>query len=191
MPEKIQKKNDSTKKYSRSRITRRQTLLRDQRCVITGDTFPWGQHGPNASGFQVAHLLALFTISQDDYKALVPLTSPIRKYLGKSVDLDKPYNTMLMRADIHAYYDDYQFSIWYDREKKSFRIIRFEKHGAPRLDKIVQVNLKLENGTQKINDTIAAVDIEFLLEQTRLCVHRRFSGEGKVNIAHTSLCKKP
>ncbi|KAF9461561.1 hypothetical protein BDZ94DRAFT_1237559 [Collybia nuda] len=191
MPKKHKKGKDLEKDYSRSDITRRRTLLRDQRCVITGYDFPWGPHVPNDSGFQVAHLLALFPIFQDDYKALVPLTSPIKVFLDKSVDLDKPYNTMLMRADIHAYYDDYQFSVWHDRENELFRIVRFEKYGAPRLDGIKDINLKLENGIQKIDDTIEEVDVGFLLEQTRLCVHQRFSGEGKVNIAHTSLRKKP
>ncbi|KAF9461581.1 hypothetical protein BDZ94DRAFT_1310466 [Collybia nuda] len=159
---------------SRSEDTKRKTILRDQRV-----------------GYHVAHIVALFSVTQPEFMDVIPSTSPIKALLSSRELADRPYNTILMRADIHAAYDDHQFTIVYETKTDSYHVVRFEKNGAYKLEGITTIMLSLDNGVQVIREKIEEVNPGFFLEQTRLCVLFRFMGEGKVDLAHTSLRIQP
>ncbi|KAJ7803278.1 hypothetical protein B0H14DRAFT_2889203 [Mycena olivaceomarginata] len=112
-----------TPRDARSRVTRRAVRERDFRCRVTGVMVPVRQRGPNFKGMQVAHIFPLGWMS----KAPSMLSSATRNSMGNG---DKPVNAILMKADVHDQFDDYQFGFWPDGQNV-FRFYRFENSGAP------------------------------------------------------------
>lgn len=53
---------------------------------------------------------------------------------------DRPHNAILLRADIHRLFDDYQWSVW--SVQNVLKIVRFEKSGATVLEGYHNVQLR-------------------------------------------------
>ncbi|KAJ7719701.1 hypothetical protein DFH07DRAFT_310028 [Mycena maculata] len=112
----------NTPRNSRSQMTRHSVRERDLQCRVTGTVVPMRERRPNFKGMQVAHIYPLGHMN----KARSILTSATRQSLGKG---DIPENAILMRADAHDQFDNYQFGFWPDHGV--FRFYRFERSGAP------------------------------------------------------------
>jgi hypothetical protein len=96
--------------------------------VITGQEVPARDRGGNFTGFEVAHIFPLMAandvstnfinsiyltfsfFTQPLWKELVPESA--RHQVASRQLADNPHNAMLLRADIHKLFDDFQWSIW-------------------------------------------------------------------------------
>ena len=83
--------------------------------------------GDNFTGLEVAHIFPLMgvaEVSTSDIASQNHLSSPMQldwmatlpesthaQVLHRQV-ADRPHNAILLRADVHSLFDDYQWSIW-------------------------------------------------------------------------------
>ncbi|KAF7317749.1 HNHc domain-containing protein [Mycena kentingensis (nom. inval.)] len=130
-----------TEKETRNNELRELVRERDQRCRISGEKVPVRSRGKNMVAFNVAHIFpfawlpSVRDIVTNNEAALDDLEDSYRahgRWKGEIMSLgDTPRNAMLMKAELHAYFDDYQFG--YITKRDGERIaVRFERNGAPR-----------------------------------------------------------
>ncbi|KAJ7189226.1 hypothetical protein C8R46DRAFT_1024396 [Mycena filopes] len=126
--------------------TRHATRYRDLRCRVSGSAVPKGSRGWDFTGLEVAHVFPLKAHSQvrafqfdtafkyESHKVTLykPLDIPEKPPLRR---IDISENTILLRADLHAQFDAYQFGFEssYNPQTKqwsrqSLRV--FERDGA-------------------------------------------------------------
>ncbi|KAF8475405.1 hypothetical protein JB92DRAFT_3051678 [Gautieria morchelliformis] len=107
----------------RNETTRKDVRLRDMGCRITGQPALVRHRGPNFEGLEVAHIYPL---------AAYPLVKQLKKedpavyeLVNTPDKIDHPENAMLLRGDVHSYFDNYQIGV------DNGVVYRFEKTGAP------------------------------------------------------------
>ncbi|KAJ7074524.1 hypothetical protein C8F01DRAFT_1100765 [Mycena amicta] len=76
---------------------------RDFRCRASSTIVPTRDRGPNYYAFNVVHIYPFSQIN--DVHTIAPHLAPL--ITGQAWG-DKPQNAMLMRADLHEFFDDYQ-----------------------------------------------------------------------------------
>lgn len=110
--------------------------MRDRRCLVTGQAAVHRTRGGNFTGLEVAHIFPLMgtgpnrvshgstDLSRNLFISLLAMTrihrqmewailSESEKPLIRNRQFaDQPHNAMLLRADIHSLFDDYQWSVW-------------------------------------------------------------------------------
>ncbi|KAF8586920.1 hypothetical protein K439DRAFT_1339463, partial [Ramaria rubella] len=87
---------------------RKEVRIRDLRCRVTGDEAPLRGRGRNFKGLEVAHIFPIGWLSEAD--AILRGNPGLATI--KNSDADAPDNALLLRADLHAYFDDYQFGFY-------------------------------------------------------------------------------
>jgi HNH endonuclease len=107
--------------------TRIAVRMRDKRCLITGQAAVERARGGNFTGREVAHIYPLMgvgVVSSDlragIYSSHFHIQPQWTQLLSASAEAqvisrqvaDQPHNAILLRADIHSLFDDYQWSIW-------------------------------------------------------------------------------
>ncbi|KAG7098184.1 hypothetical protein E1B28_000152 [Marasmius oreades] len=126
------------KSQTRSDATRKAVRERDSICRVTGSRVMPRMRGTNYTGFEVAHIFPLAWAVPDHAPKFPP---PIQPYLTYPKLADKPRNALLLRADVHSQFDDYQFSakpIYLPNAHSSqttlvWWLMRFEQSGASSL----------------------------------------------------------
>ncbi|KAF8576107.1 hypothetical protein K439DRAFT_1623110 [Ramaria rubella] len=116
-----------TNRIPRLDSTRVKVRIRDLQCRVTGQVAPHRNRGRNFKGLEVAHIFPLGWVHDACITAerILKDLPDARKLIIDESTADKPTNALLLRADVHAYFDDYQFG-FYDNQ-----LIIFEKNGAP------------------------------------------------------------
>ncbi|EPQ53181.1 hypothetical protein GLOTRDRAFT_131461 [Gloeophyllum trabeum ATCC 11539] len=140
---------------------------RDKACRVSGIPAVDRKRGRNFTEFHVAHVIPLFAtgmIVNSPLGTQLSITSP--------TDIDVPTNAMLMRADIHALFDDYQFGI----DAMTSMLYRFEKSGAPFLEGRHTMAIPL--GTTGLAAE-PEVRREYLRDHFRTCLLWHFKGGGQ------------
>jgi hypothetical protein len=89
---------------------------------------------------------------------------------------DRPHNAILLRADIHSLFDDYQWSIWFEQGKA--RIVRFEKSGAAVLEQYNTADLR-----PSTLSTTNPCSMELLHSHLLVALLIHFRGVGKRAVA--------
>src|SRR5260221_14671206 len=97
----------------------------DKRCVVTGPTVVKRARGGNSTGLEVAHIYPLMAVGvvNTDLCHRIHLshllhigrldrTETARTCSDTSIHSPGCHNAILLRADIHSLFDDYQWSIW-------------------------------------------------------------------------------
>ncbi|KAJ7768141.1 hypothetical protein DFH07DRAFT_807880 [Mycena maculata] len=124
----------------RNDATRASVRIRDLKCRVTGQPAPPGSRGYNFVGLEVAHIFPLGAVEQfrDAFtysEHRVPLYNPLGIATQPRVaHIDIPENALLLRGDVHAQFDAYQFAFELSVESGQFAVPRirlFEKYGAP------------------------------------------------------------
>lgn len=123
---------------TRNTGTRIAVRMRDKRCLITGQAAVKRARGGNFTGLEVAHIFPLMGVGIPEWTA--PLPASARAQVLTRQAADHPYNAILLRADVHSLFDDYQWSIWFGQGIP--RIVRFEKSGAAALEGYQVANLR-------------------------------------------------
>ncbi|KAJ7121884.1 hypothetical protein C8R43DRAFT_73674 [Mycena crocata] len=127
---------------NRKASVRKKVRLRDLRCRVTGAVAPARQKGLNFTGLQVAHIFPLAAASlfhlafdpQAHSKTVYePLGIPAINAAPPSSRLDQVKNAIVIRADAHAQFDIYEFSLEYVtfQNRSAYLLRRFERDGAP------------------------------------------------------------
>ncbi|KAJ7214568.1 hypothetical protein GGX14DRAFT_444178 [Mycena pura] len=118
---------------------------RDKKCRATGQEAPYGSRGLNFSGLEVAHIYPLGSVENfldafgqrlHQRRLYTPLGLPAG--LLRKKDIDIVQNAMVLRADVHSQFDEYQFGFVTYRKDSSLikpEIRVFEKNGAPSISK--------------------------------------------------------
>ncbi|KAF8512408.1 hypothetical protein JB92DRAFT_2928444 [Gautieria morchelliformis] len=107
----------------RKETTRKCVRLRDMGCRITGQPALLRHRGPNFEGLEVAHIYPLSAYPLiDQLEKEDPAVYELVNTLDK---IDHPENAMLLRGDVHSYFDNYQIGV------DNGVVYRFEKTGAP------------------------------------------------------------
>ncbi|KAF8529602.1 hypothetical protein BU17DRAFT_79619 [Hysterangium stoloniferum] len=122
---------------SRNTGTRFAVRMRDKCCLVTGQAAVKRARGGNFTGLEVAHIYPLMGVG--DIEWLVTLSASARAQVLTRQVADRPHNAMLLRADIHSLFDDYQWSIWSDQG--IHKIVCFEKSGAMVLEQYPTANI--------------------------------------------------
>jgi len=95
---------------TRNTGTRIAVRMRDKRCLVTGQAAVKRARGGNFTGLEVAHIFPLMGVGIPEWTA--PLPASARAQVLTRQAADRPYNALLLRADVHSLFDDYQWSIW-------------------------------------------------------------------------------
>jgi len=99
--------------------------MRDKRCLVTGQAAAKRARGGNFTGLEVAHIFPLMGLgmvrtpygptSQNLFisESMQPewtstLSPSVKLLVATPQAADRPFNGMLLRADIHSLFDDYQ-----------------------------------------------------------------------------------
>jgi len=121
----------SPNKPVRDTTTRRLVRQRDQACKATGQRAHARSRGANFTGLEVAHIFPISGANTHEWKSGMGGSTSA---LVQSTKLaDRPLNAILLRADVHAFFDDYQWSVLIE-QGNTLRTVRFEKSGASFLD---------------------------------------------------------
>ncbi|KAF8510738.1 hypothetical protein BU17DRAFT_97851 [Hysterangium stoloniferum] len=123
---------------SRNTGTRIAVRMRDKYCLVTGQAAVKRARGGNFTGLEVAHIYPLMGVGVKEWIAI--LSASARAQVPTRQAADRPHNAMLLRADIHSLFDDYQWSIWSDQS--IHKIVRFEKSGATVLEQYPTANIR-------------------------------------------------
>ena len=123
-----------------------------------------------------------------DWTELMPLSA---QYLVSTRQIvDQPHNALLLRADVHSLFDDYQWSIWVCQvyyishilmpfqveQGKPTQIVRFEKSGAA----VLEPYETAEFSPSSLSST-SAPDVTLLMEHLRrvaLLIHFSWQASG-------------
>jgi hypothetical protein len=102
--------------------------MRDKACLITNQAAVQRARGGNFTGLEVAHIFPLSgvesvsvdllpchivnksTLIQDVWTSYMPKSS--RDQVRTRKIADSPHNAILLRADVHSLFDDYQWAVW-------------------------------------------------------------------------------
>ncbi|OBZ72366.1 hypothetical protein A0H81_07560 [Grifola frondosa] len=96
----------------RSSAVRTKVRQRDFRCLVTGMEPQERPRGDNFTGLEVAHIFALADTSPQMLAAMRTNIGNFPEHLISSRTVaDHPRNAIVLRSDVHAFFDDYQFSI--------------------------------------------------------------------------------
>lgn len=154
--------------------TRIDVRMRDRRCLVTGQAAVKRARGGNFTGLEVAHIFPLMGVGDDVWTELLSTTA--QKAVLNHRLADRPCNAILLRADIHSLFDDYQWSIWFDHGKA--RIVRFERSGATVLEHYDSADLR-----PATLDTIDPCSMELLDAHLRVALLIHVKGVGKRPVA--------
>ena len=105
---------------------------------------------------------------------------------------DQPHNALLLRADVHSLFDDYQWSIWVCQiysipyflmplqfeQGKPTQIVRFEKSGAA----VLETYETAEFSPSSLSST-PAPNMALLMEHLRVALLIHVRGVGKRAVA--------
>ncbi|GBE85889.1 hypothetical protein SCP_0804130 [Sparassis crispa] len=159
-------KNDSER---RSNKTRKTVRCRDKRCVVTGEEALRRNRGYNFTGLEVAHIFPLaFT---GDATAMAAMPHDVAEQLKDYKSADKPENAMLLRADVHKLFDNYQFGIW----PTDGTLYRFERSGAPVIGRLPSDDVSQELAVLKAH----GISSQFFIEHFRVCLSWHVRGHGR------------
>lgn len=159
---------------SRNTGTRIAVRMRDKCCLITGQAAVKRARGGNFTGLEVAHIYPLMGVGVPEWTAT--LSASARAQVLTRQAADRPHNAMLLRADIHSLFDDYQWSIW--SEQGIHKIVRFEKSGATVLEQYPTANLR----PSSLNTTDPC-NMELLLAHLHVALLIHVRGVGKRAVA--------
>lgn len=159
---------------NRNTGTRIAVRMRDKRCLITGQAAVRRSRGGNFTGLEVAHIFPLMGVGSGEWTR--PLSVSARQLVITRQVADRPHNGILLRADVHSLFDDYQWSIWF--EHGIARVVRFEKSGAMVLDDIDTTDLRPSN-----LDTTAPCSLALLQEHLRVALLIHVRGVGRRPVA--------
>ncbi|KAF8522971.1 hypothetical protein BU17DRAFT_44259, partial [Hysterangium stoloniferum] len=103
--------------------------MRDKCCLVTGQAAVKRARGGNFTGLEVAHIYPLMSFilltSHMQRRWIEILSTSARAQVLTRQTADRPHNAMLLRADIHSLFDDYQWSIWVCRFYPTFCSLTF------------------------------------------------------------------
>jgi len=133
-------------KPDRDAATRIAVRKRDLGCLITEQKAEPRARGGNFTGLEVAHIFPL--MGAGDAIWMAGMSPSLRREVNTRQLADRPQNAMLLRADIHSLFDDYQWGIWIEQGRKP-RLFRFERSGATAL-------AEYESGVQISSVTLGA-----------------------------------
>lgn len=126
-------------------------------------------------------------------------TSDVFKLIQNNEEADKARNAILLRSDIHAFFDDYQWGVLVSPVHsscisiprtettitfeqvigKKYHIIRFELNGAPPLDGHKELDLGIRSRTLQPDTKVEEGPSTLLFkEHLRTCVLWHFRGVG-------------
>jgi len=155
--------------------TRTAVRLRDKSCLVTGEEVLPRKRGSNFTGFEVAHIFPLMGVGEDSWiKHLPPKT---QRLVGSSLEADHPRNALLLQANVHSLFDDYQWSVLRTRDQSSsncYKIIRFEKSGASAVAPYDTLKINQQN----LSST-AQPDPDLLEDHLRTCIMWHVRGIGQ------------
>jgi len=166
---------NSSSTQSRDTQTRIDVRMRDKRCLVTGQAAVGRARGGNFTGFEVAHIFPLMAVENTDWTDLMPPAA--RQQVCTRQVADRPHNAILLRADIHSLFDDYQWSIWVEQGKPR-RIVRFEKSGAA----VLEQNESVDFSPTSLS-TAVPPSMPLLMEHLRVALLIHVRGVGKRAVA--------
>jgi len=159
---------------SRNTGTRLAVRMRDKRCLVTGQAAAKRARGGNFTGLEVAHIFPLMGVGAPEWTST--LLPSARVEVATRQDADRPLNAILLRADIHSLFDDYQWSIW--SEQGTHKVVRFEKSGATVLEPYPTANLRPSN-----LNTIDPCSLELVRSHLHVALLTHVRGVGKRAVA--------
>lgn len=159
---------------SRDTGTRIAVRMRDKRCLVTSQAAVKRARGGNFTGLEVAHIYPLMGVGVPEWTATLS-ASALAQVATRQV-ADRPHNAILLRADIHSLFDDYQWSIW--SEQGIHKIVRFEKSGATVLDQYPTADLR----PSSLNTT-SPCSLELLRAHLHVALLIHVRGVGKRAVA--------
>ncbi|KAF8512698.1 hypothetical protein JB92DRAFT_266126 [Gautieria morchelliformis] len=143
-------------------------------CVVTGQAAVQRARGGNFTGLEVAHIFPLMGVGIPEWTAT--LSASTRAQVLTRQAADRPFNAILLRADVHSLFDDYQWSIWFAQGIP--KIVRFEKSGATALKGCQVRNLRPSN-----LNTTAPCSMELLDAHLTIALLTHVRGFGKRAVA--------
>jgi len=165
----------SPNKESRDTKTRIDVRMRDRCCLVSGQAAVKRARGGNFVGLEVAHIFPLKGVNNPVWLTNMPQSA--RSQVSSLKIADTPKNAILLRADIHCLFDDYQWAVWIEQGKPS-RVVRFEKSGAVVVDQYENVDL-----TQRHLGTTSIPSTTLLIEHFRVGLLLHVRGFGRRLIA--------
>ncbi|KAF8524096.1 hypothetical protein BU17DRAFT_85176 [Hysterangium stoloniferum] len=159
---------------SRNTGTRIAVRMRDKCCLVTGQAAVKRARGGNFPGLEVAHTYPLIGVGVRGW--IETLSASARAQVSTRQAADRPHNAMLLCADIHSLFDDYQWSIWSDQG--IHKIVRFEKSGATVLEQYPTANIRPSN-----LNTIPPCSMELLRAHLHVALLIHVRGVGKRAVA--------
>jgi len=156
----------------RNTKTRLDVRMRDKCCLITGQAAVKRARGGNFTGLEVAHLFPLMGVG--DITWTNDMAADAQAEVRTRERADTPQNAILLRADIHTLFDDYQWSLW-PTGGKTFKVIRFEKSGATAL---AEHNDAINLGPSSLA-TVSSPSVALIREHFRIALLLHVRGFGR------------
>ncbi|EPS99980.1 hypothetical protein FOMPIDRAFT_91095 [Fomitopsis schrenkii] len=176
---------------SRSTAARDHVRKRDLMCRATGDVVPKRDRGCDFVGFEFAHVFPFGNLEPAALgKVMKKHMESAKKYLTTKSAGDRAVNGLLLRADIHKCFDDYQFGIYPDPDDGEIRkVYTFEKVLPPFLETIKKVLLPPTNTPDPLkvkseDDPLHDVFDWLLLEHFRTALLWHVAGLGQAAKVH-------